>query len=58
MIHLGIDNNTKEYALLNWTGSVKELTDAYPDIIWYSSFNNMDEVNKFLEWYENNNIIK
>ena len=50
--YLGMDNNSSEYALISWAGTMKELADAYPDIIWYSSFENMDDVNKFLEWYE------
>ena len=52
MILLGIDNKTQEYALLKWDGSVKELTEIYPDILWHSTFKDMNEVNNFLEWYE------
>ena len=53
MTYLGIDNKTKEYELMFWTGTVKELTEIYPDVIWYSSFKNTEEVDFFI-----NTIIK
>jgi len=55
MIYLGIDNKSNEYALVNSDKNVKELSDENPDILWYSTFDNLEEVNKFLEWYENEN---
>ena len=44
MIYLG-QNTQGEYIKIVWSGTVLELCDAIPDVIWYSTLNDMDEFN-------------
>ena len=53
-IYLGIDNNTQEYVLINWNGTIQELEkkEDCAGVLWHGVFNNWDDVNKFLDNYD------
>ena len=57
MILLGM-NSKNEREIIEWSGTIQELIDSnmYPDMIWYSSFKNLDEVKIFQDQMKQNKI--
>ena len=47
MIYLGQNSQGEYIKILKilWSGTVLELCDAIPDVIWYSTLNEIDEFN-------------